>query len=111
MLVAVIYCSIYIILVVSEVTENIDIVIAVRILGAFLSFFIVCFVDTKRFQKNISFFSFLVHVGQAVIFFLPAFPLAAVLISTFFFVLVSFMENVLGVDPSFLNWPIYYWYV
>lgn len=95
---------------VTKVAEDLHITVATQLFGAALSFFTVCYFDTKRFENDLSLFKYLNHVGEALVYFVPAFPITAVLISTGFFVVVVTIEN-LGFDPTFLNWPVYYWYV
>ena len=79
----------------------------VKLWGAIIGFFIVCYLDTRQ-TTQLSLAAFMEIVAESMLFVMPVLPLAAVVISTFMFITVSILENGLSVDPSFLNWPVYY---
>ena len=78
-----------------------------KLYGAVVGFFFVCYFDVRQ-TIPLTLGAFTEHVAEAMLFVAPVIPLAAVAISTVLFVVVSIVENGLGMDPSFLNWPVYY---
>mmetsp|Transcript_19517 Transcript_19517/g.32104 ORF Transcript_19517/g.32104 Transcript_19517/m.32104 type:complete len:258 (+) Transcript_19517:173-946(+) len=68
----------------------------------------VFYMDARRYCPKLTAGEMIFFITQSILFTLPVIPVAAVLISTMFLVVVVIVESVLRMDPQFINWPIYY---
>mmetsp|Transcript_4472 Transcript_4472/g.7871 ORF Transcript_4472/g.7871 Transcript_4472/m.7871 type:complete len:253 (-) Transcript_4472:529-1287(-) len=79
-----------------------------KIICAILGFTAVFYFDARRYTPHSGFSQLLGVILSSVLYTLPMVPFVAVLISTAFLVIVGVVENILHLDPSFLNWPVYF---
>lgn len=81
--------------------------VALKIVAIAGIFLLVNFVDVKRLDPAVDLSSYSKAFAAALLYAIPAFPVAAVAISVCFLVIVSAMEAV-SIDPHWINSPVYY---